>query len=87
VRLSRRRAVKLARVVARSLLTDALALAPADRLELIDRLWDSLQTDAGAFPLTDEQRATLDRRGAEMKAHAQLGWSWEDVRARAWPKK
>ena len=70
-----------------TLLADALALSPEDRLELMHRLWESLRKDEYAFPLTDEQRAELDRRSAEMDADPQLGSPWEDVKARLWPKK
>lgn len=74
-------------MVKQSLLSDALALPPADRLELMERLRDSLQQDPEAFPLTERQRTELDRRGAEMDANPQLGSSWEEVKARVWPKK
>ena len=56
-------------------------------MELYDRLFESLQADPGAFPLTAEQRETIDRRAAEMKKDPTLGSSWADVKARVWPKK
>ena len=41
-------------------------LEPADRLELIGILWNSLSpTD----PLTDEERALLDERLTDMETH------------------
>jgi putative addiction module component (TIGR02574 family) len=74
-------------MVTKSLLAEALALAPAERLELLERLWESLQSDPAATPLTDEQRRELDRRDAEMDANPHLGSTWEDVKARVWPKR
>ena len=73
-------------MVTKSLLADALALPPGDRIELIDRLWESLRSDPTAFPLTDRQRDNLDRRSVEMDADPKLGSTWEEVKARVWPK-
>jgi putative addiction module component (TIGR02574 family) len=58
-------------------------LTPAERIELAQDLWDSLDPAhvADAFPLTDEQRAELDRRLAELDANPGLGRPWEDVEA------
>jgi putative addiction module component (TIGR02574 family) len=73
-------------MAAESLLDKALALPSRERLELVGRLWESLQMDPEAFPLTEEQRQTLDRREQEMEKDPQLGSSWQDVKARVWPK-
>ena len=73
-------------MVTKSLLADALALTPGDRIELIDKLWESLRADPTAFPLTDRQRHDLDRRSAEMDGNPDLGSTWQEVKARVWPK-
>jgi putative addiction module component (TIGR02574 family) len=72
-------------MVAKNLLDDVLSLPAADRRELVEHIWESLQADPDAFPLTDEQRQTLERRAAEMERDPNLGSSWEDVKARNWP--
>lgn len=69
-------------MVTDTLLSDALALSPADRMELMERLWESLASDPAAFPLTDEQKAELDRRVEEMDRDSDLGSTWEEVEAR-----
>ena len=33
-----------------------------ERIKLVEELWDSIAMDQKALPLTDEQRAELDRR-------------------------
>lgn len=33
-----------------------------ERVRLVEDLWDSIAADQAALPLTDEQRAELDRR-------------------------
>ena len=38
------------------------ALPVEERLKLVEDLWDSIAEDQAALPLTDAQRAELDRR-------------------------
>jgi len=54
-------------------------LTPAEKLELINKLWDSLESDD--VPLTDAQKQELDRRlGLD-----EPGTPWEEVAARLRP--
>jgi putative addiction module component (TIGR02574 family) len=63
------------------LLTAALALSPAEREELADSLWASLDPpDALAGMTEDELVAELDRRAAELKAEPGQGVPWDEVR-------
>ena len=55
-------------------------LTPAERLDLIGELWDSLDQDA-PFELSPEVEAELDRRVGELQSNPALGRSWEEVRA------
>jgi putative addiction module component (TIGR02574 family) len=52
-----------------AVMASALELSPAERLELVEELWDSLAEHAEDVPLTDEMRAELDRRLAEHEAN------------------
>jgi putative addiction module component (TIGR02574 family) len=55
-------------------------LEPADRLELIGVVWDSLSpTD---LPLTDAERDLLDTRLADMESNPDDQSSWTDVKKR-----
>ncbi len=63
------------------LLTAALALAPAEREQLADSLWASLDPpDAFAGMTEDELVAELDRRAAELKADPGQCVPWDEVR-------
>jgi putative addiction module component (TIGR02574 family) len=63
------------------LLTAAMALSPAEREELADSLWASLDPpDAFAGMTEDEFVAELNRRAAELKSDPSLGVPWEEVR-------
>ena len=55
-------------------------LEPADRLELIGVVWDSLSpTD---LPLTDAERDLLDERLTDMESNPDDQSSWADVKKR-----
>ncbi len=51
-------------------------LSIAERLLLVEELWDSIAADT---PLTDAQRAELDRRLADHEANPDDVVSWEEV--------
>jgi putative addiction module component (TIGR02574 family) len=55
------------------------SLSAAEKAELLDKVWESLEADA--LPLTDAQRAELDYR---ISGHEQSPFDvipWEQVRA------
>lgn len=62
------------------IISEALALPPAARLDVIDQLWESLSASPRALEWTDAQREELDRRIAEMDANPGAGVAWEDVK-------
>lgn len=63
---------------------DLSTLTTADRLALIERLWDAL--DERDVPLTREQAELLDARSADLDADVAVGrptgLAWDDVRER-----
>lgn len=56
-------------------------LGVEERLALVEELWDSIAADSAAVPLTEAQRAELDRRIAEHEANPDDVVSWEEVKA------
>lgn len=65
-----------------SLREELFKLSAAERLELIEELWESLGEDDAALALTEEQREDLERRLAEADADPTGGSPWEEVRER-----
>jgi putative addiction module component (TIGR02574 family) len=68
--------------MATSPLSQLLKLPAGDRAALAMALWESL-TDSereGAFELSDEQRAELDRRWAEHLENPHSAVPWSEVR-------
>jgi len=63
-----------------SLLAKVTSLSPADRLELIGAVWDTLSRNN--FTVTNAERAFLDARLAEMEHNPDDQSPWSDVKAR-----
>lgn len=55
-------------------------LTAAERIELIEALWDSLEPDKAA-PITPELAEELERRRAEAQADPRSGRTWEEIKA------
>ena len=55
------------------------ALTAEQRLELLDRLWNSLSATPQAVPLTSAQRAELDRRLDDLEREGPRGIPWDEV--------
>jgi putative addiction module component (TIGR02574 family) len=64
-----------------SLKAELLELSPAERIELAQDLWDSIEPEAMP-PLTPEQRQEFERRYAEHVRDPGRASSWEGVKAR-----
>jgi putative addiction module component (TIGR02574 family) len=58
---------------------DIATLTPQERLDLLEQLWDSLTPTPEDIPLTDAQRAELDRRLDELDREGAVGVSWDEM--------
>ena len=68
--------------MAETLLSEILKLSVSERIQLVEDIWDSIAADPDEIALTEEQRAELDRRIAEVEADPGGGTPWSDVKAR-----
>ena len=57
-------------------------LPVAERVALVEEIWDSIVEDEAKFELTDAQKAELDRRLAQRASSGSRGSDWADVKAR-----
>jgi putative addiction module component (TIGR02574 family) len=57
-------------------------MSPAERIQLVGELLDSLERDAEPPRLTEAQKQELDRRLAALDANPGAVSSWEEVEAR-----
>lgn len=67
--------------MATAIMTDILQMTPAERLELIGEIWDSLSSSPESIPLTEAQKAELDRRLEAHRLNPET-ISWEEAKAR-----
>jgi putative addiction module component (TIGR02574 family) len=65
-----------------TVLAEAIRLPVADRIQLIDALWDTVPAEA-LPPLSDEWRAEIQRRSAEYDSGSVQAVPWEQMRADA----
>lgn len=65
---------------------ELLKLSVAERIQLVEDLWDSIATDPEALPLTEAQKAELDRRLEGHDADPDSAVPWEEVRERLYKK-
>jgi putative addiction module component (TIGR02574 family) len=70
---------------------DALAelfkLSPAERIQLAEDLWDSVAARPEDLPpLTDTQRAEIERRIADHAHAPESALNWDEIRTRLWSR-
>ena len=58
-------------------------LSPAEKLQLVEDLWDDLAGAPESVPVHDWQKQELARRKANLQNNAASGIAWEDVKRRA----
>ena len=57
-------------------------LSPAQRILLVEEIWDSLLEESHEFPLSSEQKEELDRRLEDCELNPNDCEPWEEVRKR-----
>jgi putative addiction module component (TIGR02574 family) len=57
-------------------------LSVAERILLVEDIWDSIAAETAEIPLTEDQRRDLERRLENHRANPRAGSTWEEVRAR-----
>ena len=62
-------------------------MSPEQRMALALEIWESLEENRPPSRLTDEQRAELARRDAEMDADPTIALTWQQIRASVEAKK
>ena len=57
-------------------------LSPAEKLQLVEDLWDDLAADPTAVPVHDWQLEELARRKANLQRNPGSALNWEEVQRR-----
>jgi putative addiction module component (TIGR02574 family) len=57
-------------------------LSPAEKLQLVEDLWDDLALNPDGVPIHDWQKEEIERRHADLSRRPDSGLSWEEVKRR-----
>ena len=64
------------------ILAEIKKLNLAERIQLVEDIWDSIAIDAEPLPLSPEEQEILDERLAELNASSQSGSTWKEAKKR-----
>ncbi|MBN2580108.1 MAG: addiction module protein [Pirellulales bacterium] len=57
-------------------------MSPAEKLQLVEDLWDDLAANSSSVPIYDWQKEELDRRKENLMKNPASGLSWDEVKKR-----
>ena len=57
-------------------------LSPAEKLQLVEDLWDDIAASPGDVPVHDWQLEEIARRKANLTKNPAAGLSWDEVKRR-----
>ena len=63
-------------------LQEITRLSVAERIQLVEDIWDSIATQADGVSLTEAQMRDLDQRLNDLDANPSAGSPWHEVRQR-----
>jgi putative addiction module component (TIGR02574 family) len=61
---------------------EILQLSVAERIQLVEDIWDSIALKPDEFPITDAERQELDRRLMSYEENPDAVVSWSDLKKR-----
>jgi len=59
---------------------EILKLSVSERIQLVEEIGDSIAAHPESLPVSEAQKAELDRRLADYRADPRQGRTWEEVR-------
>ena len=62
-------------------MSDVLSLSVPERIRLVQAIWDSVEAEPEAVPLTAAERRELDRRWQAYQREPKTGFTWAEVKA------
>ena len=71
--------------LSKPLVIDQLSLA--ERILVVEQIWDSIAAEQASLPVTQAQQEELDRRLEAYRDSAAEGASWQEVKTRLRAKK
>lgn len=65
-----------------TLLAEISKLTLAERILLVEEIWNSVAADSESRAITESEKEELDQRLAAYRRSPESGSTWEDVKAR-----
>jgi putative addiction module component (TIGR02574 family) len=62
-------------------MSDVLQMSVPERVRLVQAIWDSVEAEPEAIPLTAAERQELDRRWQAFQREPEIGFTWAEVKA------
>lgn len=59
--------------------TDILSLSIAERIQLVEDIWDTIADEPEAIELTEEEKREIDKRLEAYHKNPEIGSPWGDV--------
>lgn len=82
LRLRRGTAAVILTAMSKFSAADTLGLPVAERLQLVEEIWDTIAAAPEALPLSEEDKRLIEERLEARRRDPQAGSSWEEVYAR-----
>lgn len=60
---------------------EAKKLSIAERITLVEEIWDSIAEENECFELSEAQKQELDRRLESFRTNPSLGRTWEEIKS------
>lgn len=64
-----------------NLTEEAKKLSIAERINLVEEIWDSIAEENGCFELSESQKEELDRRLESYRRNPARGRTWEEIKS------
>lgn len=64
-----------------NLTEEAKKLSIAERINLVEEIWDSIAEENGCFELSESQKEELDRRLESYRRNPSRGRTWEEIKS------
>ncbi|HEX3247865.1 MAG TPA: addiction module protein [Pyrinomonadaceae bacterium] len=64
-----------------NLTEEAKKLSIAERINLVEEIWDSIAEENGCFELSEAQKQELDRRLEAYRANPSRGRTWQEIKS------
>lgn len=67
--------------------SEILQLSVAERIQIVEDIWDSISQNPESLPLSDVEKSELDKRLADYKKNPDEGIEWKSLKENPAPRR